>query len=115
MGDTDTRFYLDAEIGTEVLEPGKLSRKIKARGGKIMMVEVSFEAGAQGAPHEHPHDQATYCLSGEFDFATGGKTRRLRAGDTVFIPGGERHGTTCVKAGKLLDCFTPQREDFLKK
>ena len=25
------------------------------------------------------------------------------------------HGTVCVSKGSLLDIFTPQREDFLKK
>jgi quercetin dioxygenase-like cupin family protein len=111
----DEIFYPDAEIEREVLEPGKVSRKVRARGGKIMIVEVSFAAGGVGADHEHPHDQATYCLSGEFRFTVGDRSRTLKPGDSVFIPGGARHGTTCLKEGALLDAFSPQREDFLKK
>ncbi len=108
-------FFPDAEIDREVLEPGKVSRKVRAHGERIMLVEVSFEAGGVGAEHEHPHDQATYCLEGEFTFAVGRDSRTLRPGDSVFIPGGARHGTTCVARGRLLDAFTPRRDDFLPK
>jgi quercetin dioxygenase-like cupin family protein len=111
----DKIFYPDAEIERESLDPGKVSRKVRARGGRLMIVEVSFAAGGVGADHEHPHDQATYCLSGEFRFAVGAESRTLKPGDSVFIPGGARHGTTCLKEGALLDTFSPQREDFLKK
>ncbi len=108
-------FFADAEIESEALEPGRVSRKVRARGGRIMLVEVSFAAGAAGAEHEHPHDQATYCLAGAFSFTVGGETRTLRPGDSVFVPGGVRHGTLCLAEGRLLDSFSPQREDFLKE
>ena len=110
----DKHFFPDGELEAEILDPGKVSRKVRARGGKLMIVEVSFAAGGVGAEHEHPHDQATYCLSGEFEFSVGAEKRILRPGDSVFIPGGARHGTACLKRGALLDTFSPQREDFLK-
>ncbi len=78
-----------------------------------MIVEVTFAAGAVGAEHAHSHEQATYCLAGEFQFSVLGETRVLRPGDSVLIPAGARHGTVCVSAGRLLDCFSPPREDFL--
>jgi quercetin dioxygenase-like cupin family protein len=108
-------FFPDAEIEREVLDPGKVSRKVRAYGEKLMLVEVSFASGGVGAEHEHPHDQATYCLAGEFRFSVGDETRSLKAGDSVFIPGGSRHGTVCVSDGRLLDVFTPRRDDFLKR
>lgn len=108
-------FFGDAELENEVLEPGKLSRTIRARGGRLMMVEVLFEAGAEGKEHEHPHDQVSYCLEGVFVFTVGTESRTLLPGDSVFIPGGAKHGTVCKRRGRLLDTFTPQREDFLKK
>jgi quercetin dioxygenase-like cupin family protein len=78
-----------------------------------MLVEVIFAAGAVGARHAHPHEQATYCLSGEFAFSVGETTMTLCPGDSVFIPASVPHGVTCLAAGRLLDTFTPQREDFL--
>lgn len=106
-------FFPDAGIALETLEPGKVSRKIRARGGALMMVEVRFETGGVGAEHRHPHEQVTYCLDGEFVFTVDGARHTVRAGDSLFIPASALHGTVCVAAGRLLDIFTPQREDFL--
>jgi quercetin dioxygenase-like cupin family protein len=111
----DRIFFPDGEIEREAVDPGKVERKVRAHGPKIMIVEVFFAAGGVGPAHAHAHDQATYCLSGEFDFTVAGETRRLSPGDSVFVPGGTTHGTACRSAGSLLDTFTPRREDFLKK
>ena len=107
-------FFPDADSVLESIEPGRVSRKIRARGGRMMMVEVFFKAGGIGAEHRHPHEQLTYCLSGEFVFNVEGETRTVRAGDSLYVPASALHGTTCVADGRLLDMFTPQREDFLK-
>ena len=107
-------IFPDAEQALECVEPGFVERKIRARGGSLMMVEVGFAAGGVGALHSHPHEQVTYCLSGVFEFTVAGETRSVRAGDSLYVPGGAEHGTRCLEAGRLLDVFTPQREDFLK-
>lgn len=111
----DKAFFPDRELALETVEAGKVTRKIRARGGRMMMVEVLFAPGAIGADHEHPHEQATYCLEGKFEFRHGTERRTLGVGDTVYVAGGVRHGVTCLEKGRLLDVFTPQREDFLKK
>ncbi|MDP2791658.1 MAG: cupin domain-containing protein [Rectinemataceae bacterium] len=108
-----TVFFPDSECQVTVVDPGKVSRKVKARGGDMMIVEVSFATGGVGPSHKHPHEQATYCASGEFMFTVEGETKRLLAGDTVYIPSGADHSTVCVLAGKLVDVFSPQRQDFL--
>ena len=53
-------------------------------------------------------------LSGEFEFTIGDETRRVTAGDTLYKEPYVMHGCVCIKAGTLLDTFTPMREDFLK-
>lgn len=107
-------FFPDATLTTDVVEKGQVSRKIRACGGRLMMVEVFFQSGARGAEHRHPHEQVSYCLSGEFLFTIDGETAILRPGDSLYVPASALHGTTCVAAGRLLDIFSPQREDFLK-
>ena len=107
-------FFPDAKLEMETVEAGQVSRKIRARGGNLMMVEVFFEAGAIGYEHRHVHEQLCYCLAGEFVFTIEGKSSTLRAGDSLYVPSSALHGTTCVAEGRLLDVFTPQREDFLK-
>ena len=49
-------------------------RQIMAYNKNMMMVKVKFETGAEGAPHTHPHTQATYVVSGIFEFTVGGET-----------------------------------------
>lgn len=93
---------------------GGLSRKILAHDEKIMAVEVSFEKGAVGAMHSHPHSQISYVLSGRFLATVGNETREISVGDTYVTAPGEAHGVTCLEPGTLLDVFTPAREDFLK-
>lgn len=93
---------------------GGVTRRILAHNGKMMAVEVNFQEGAVGAMHNHPHEQLTYVLSGEFEFTIGVETRRVTAGDTLYKEPYVMHGCVCIKAGTLLDTFTPMREDFLK-
>ena len=107
-------FFPDAELDLETIEADKVSRKIRARGGSLMMVDVFFKAGAIGYEHRHVHEQISYCLSGEFTYTIESETFTLKAGDSMYVPSSALHGATCVAEGRLLDVFTPQREDFLK-
>lgn len=107
-------YFPDADLALETVEAGQVSRKIRAAGGGLMMVEVFFKAGAVGALHRHVHEQVSYCLSGEFEFDIEGEKSVVCAGDSLYVPPSALHGTTCLVEGRLLDIFTPQREDFLK-
>ena len=53
---------------------------------------VSFEPGARTAWHTHPLGQTLHVISGVGRVqASGGPVREIRAGDTVWIPPGEKH------------------------
>lgn len=93
---------------------GGQRRKIRAHNGEMMLVEVGFDDGAVGADHSHPHTQISYVLSGEFTYHIEGHVREMKTGDSIVVDGGKVHGCTCVKAGTLLDIFSPMREDFVK-
>ncbi|WP_026674506.1 cupin domain-containing protein [Alkalihalobacterium bogoriense] len=96
----------------EVVDTG-VKRKIHPPGNQLMMMEVEFEAGAVGALHYHHHEQYTYCIEGVFEFEVDGKKVKLQQGDTLYIPGGALHGVVAIEKGKLIDTFTPVREDLL--
>ena len=99
----------------EICELGNgVKSKILAYGDSLMLVEVYFEEGAVGAIHSHPHAQTTYVLSGEFEFTIGNETKIVKAGDTMYDAPNILHGCRCIKAGVLLDTFSPIREDFLE-
>lgn len=92
--------------------PG-VQRRVLAYSDSLMCVENTFETGAVGSLHSHPHTQITYVVSGKFSFTIDGETRTVTAGDTMLKENGIVHGCTCLESGILLDIFTPMREDFV--
>ena len=95
-------------------EPG-ITRRILARGGSIMGVEVTFKKGAVGSVHQHVHEQVSYIVSGSFEYTADGVVYQLKAGDSYYVPKTVLHGAVALEDSVILDIFTPQREDFLEK
>ena len=93
---------------------GGVTRRVLAYKPQLMIVEVSFEKGATGAVHSHPHCQNSYILSGRVRFSADGKEVEVAHGDTLAFQSNVPHGTVCLEAGTVLDVFTPMREDFMK-
>ena len=104
----------NASVPYDILND-KSRRKILAHAGTQMMVEVTFDKGGEGAPHRHPHEQITYVAQGRFLFTVEGEDSIVEKGDSLYFPPNALHGCTALEDGVLVDIFTPQREDFLKK
>lgn len=107
-----TPFYIDNETHWEDLGEG-VSRKICGYDDRIMLVKVRFEAGAIGPLHEHYHSQVTYVDSGIFEVSINGDKQVLKAGDSFYAKPNHIHGVLCMKAGVLIDVFSPMRSDFI--
>ncbi|MGB0496928.1 MAG: (R)-mandelonitrile lyase [Rubricella sp.] len=59
---------------------------------RVRALSVTFLPGARTAWHTHPLGQTLHVTEGAgLVQAEGGPVRRIRAGDTVWIPPGERH------------------------
>ena len=93
-------------------DPG-VTRQVLSDAPELMVVRFSFEKGAEGKLHSHPHVQATYVASGRFRFTVAGEAFEVGPGDSFVIPGDTMHGCTCLEPGTLIDSFTPRRDDFL--
>jgi len=91
-----------------------VSRKVLARGGGLMAVEVIFKKGGIGATHSHAHEQISYVIQGSFEYTISGKTEIVSIGDSCYVPPNALHGVLALEDGVLMDVFSPQREDFLK-
>ena len=108
-------IFYDSELKLESVVDDKVTRKVKAHDKDLMMVELFFVKDAVAPLHSHEaHEQATYCLEGEFEFILGNEKVTVKAGDSLYIPKGVAHSAS-VKSdkGRLLDVFNPQRDDFL--
>lgn len=79
----------------------------------LIVVAFNFDADAEGKLHNHPHIQSTYVESGRFNFSVDGVVVEVGPGDSFVIPSQAIHGCRCLEPGRLIDTFTPRRDDFL--
>lgn len=74
--------------------------------------EVTLDAGATVPMHAHPHEQVTYVIEGRFEFTVGDETTILEPGTVALIPGGVTHGGRTITACRVVDVFSPARQDY---
>ncbi len=90
-----------------------VTRQVLSDHEQLMVVAFQFEKGGEGKLHHHPHVQSTYVESGRFMFSIDGEEKEVGPGDSFVIPSNAVHGCRCLEGGKLIDSFTPRRDDFL--
>lgn len=93
-------------------------RRRLIHSSNLMIAVMDFDNGPWDHPdpsHSHVHEQVTYIAEGEIIFfCEGEKDERLVAGDMFAVPSGKQHTIQLLSAtAKLIDSFTPVREDFL--
>lgn len=94
---------------------GGVTRKILSYSKDMMVCELEFEKGAVGAMHSHVHEQIGYVISGKLIYQEeGAEDKELCAGDSYHVAPNVKHGVVALEPVKLLDVFTPMREDFLE-
>ncbi|MEX2371704.1 MAG: cupin domain-containing protein [Bacteroidales bacterium] len=83
----------------------------------LMVAVIDFTGGPMKEPdpyHSHVHEQITYVASGRLKFIIEGEEKVLKEGDTIAIPSGRKHTIqTLTSKVRLVDSFSPIREDFL--
>jgi len=72
----------------------------------------TIESGTDLPEHSHVHEQWCHILEGELLFTIDGETALLTSGMTAFIPSWSPHSARAITKCKVIDCFTPVREDF---
>lgn len=63
--------------------------------------------------HDHPHEQVVNMLQGTFVLTVDGVEHELGPGDCLVIPGGVPHAGIARTPCRILDVFSPVREDYL--
>ncbi len=106
--------YDDAVV-TKVAEG--IERRI-INTGNLMLVVVDFYDGPTTSPdpfHHHVHEQVSFVAEGELLlFAGDEKPVHLKKGDMFAMKSDLPHTIQrLTKHVRLIDCFTPLREDFI--
>jgi quercetin dioxygenase-like cupin family protein len=72
----------------------------------------SIKKGAQLPEHHHIHEQVINVFEGELQMVIGGEKMILGPGDTYSIPSNVPHSGVALTDCRVLDVFTPAREDY---
>ena len=103
-------FNQFSNIPVKEIAPGFFSKLIHTDHNTINFLEVT--PGSSIPLHQHPHEQSSFVLEGEFEMTVGEETQLLTADTFVLIPGNVRHGGRAITHCKLIDIFSPVREDY---
>ncbi len=105
-------FTFGKETTITEMAPG-VTRKVLSWSEELMLCEITFEKGAVGKNHAHPHLQVSYVVDGSFSFTIDGETKTIQQGDSVYMPSNAEHSLVALTHGVLIDVFNPKRDDFL--
>lgn len=103
-------FNQFSSIAIKEIAPGFFSKLIHTDNNTINFLEVT--AGSSIPLHQHPHQQSSFVLEGEFGMTVDGETQILTTNNFAIIPGNVVHGGKAITNCKLIDIFSPVREDY---
>ena len=64
--------------------------------------------------HSHMHEQVVNMLEGKIELIVSGKRHELSPGSVLIIPSHAVHSGKALTACRILDVFSPVREDYRK-
>jgi len=73
---------------------------------------IDIDKGAILPAHSHIHEQTTQILEGQLEMTIDGVTQVLEPGIITLIPSNVVHGAKALTDCKVVDIFSPVREDY---
>jgi|SRR5215469_7791361 len=83
-----------------------------AHGDKHTFGFVDIKKGSVVPEHHHMQEQITYIIEGQLDMVIDGKLCTLTAGMYHIIPSNISHSAVAMTDCKVIDTFSPVREDY---
>jgi quercetin dioxygenase-like cupin family protein len=101
--------HLNDIKGKEIV-PGYYGRFV--HGDKLTLSFVDVKKGSRLPEHHHPHEQVTHILEGELEMYIGGEKMLLTQGMVHVIPGNIPHSAYALTDCRVIDAFSPVRDDY---
>ena len=79
---------------------------------RMTIAHWDFEPNTELPAHSHPHEQIAMLQEGRFELTVDGECRELEPGEVVVIPSGIEHSGRAITASRVIDVFSPVREDM---
>ena len=99
-----------SEIPERELAKGIRGRYFHTNSMTIGFVDI--EKGSILPAHSHIHEQTTQITEGQLEMTIGGVTQILEPGVITLIPSNVVHGARALTDCKVVDIFSPVREDY---
>lgn len=97
-------------IQPKEIMPGYYGKLVHTETMTLVFWDVDKDAVVP--EHHHIHEQIMHVIEGEFEFTLDGETKRYFPGAIVPIPSNLPHGGKAITACKLMDVFSPAREEY---
>ena len=106
----ESTFRNFGDIETKEIAPGFFSKLIHTETNTINFLEV--KAGSSIPRHRHVHEQCSFGIEGRFELTVDDVPQVLENGMFAIIPSNVWHSGIALTDCKLIDIFTPVREDY---
>jgi quercetin dioxygenase-like cupin family protein len=98
------------DIEANEIIPGFHGKMIHTEGMTLAYWDI--KKGAALHEHHHPQEQVVNMLEGEFEITVNGVAYHLQEGDVLPISGNIPHSGRAITDCKILDVFSPVRNDY---
>jgi quercetin dioxygenase-like cupin family protein len=103
-------FRKFSDIETKEIVPGYFSKLIHTENNTVNFIEV--KAGDAIPRHRHIHQQCSFVIEGKFEMTVDDVAQVLEPGTFAVIPSNAWHSGIAVTDSRLIDIFSPVREDY---
>jgi quercetin dioxygenase-like cupin family protein len=97
-------------LGEREVVPGFVGRFVHT--GSMTVASFRVRAGSLLPPHSHPHEQVSIVIEGRLEMSLAGSVRVLEPGLVASIPPGVEHSGRALSDCRVIDVFSPVREDY---
>ena len=98
------------EIKAREIIPGYSARFIHGEQSTLAFWDI--KKGSIMPVHQHPHEQITYVAEGAIDMVIGQEAFLFTRGMCHVIPPHTPHSAVAVEDCKIIDSFSPARDDY---
>lgn len=98
------------ELPEQELFPGLRGKMVHT--DSVTVADFYLDEGTLLPLHHHPHEQISTILEGTFEFVIDGQVHLCTPGHVATIPANVPHSGRAITACRIMDVFTPCREDY---
>ncbi len=106
------RCKMQQENPTIEICPG-ITRRTVAHGKMMYQMLATLADGSRMPEHSHPQEQIVHILEGKMRLIVEGVPHELSTGDSFYLACNVPHGVETLSATRVLDTFSPPRDEYL--